>query len=99
MIKVECGKCLGKGRINAFRHVVGGTCFACNGQGFKMQKNPPRRSKQWQVGALTHEGEMIFPVFTKAARSESEAIKKARAQFARGTGYRPDTAFVRLIER
>jgi hypothetical protein len=28
-----CGKCDGKGRINAFSHVAGGTCFACAGQG------------------------------------------------------------------
>jgi hypothetical protein len=31
----ECYKCGGRGRINAFSHVSGGTCFACGGAGVR----------------------------------------------------------------
>jgi hypothetical protein len=30
---VECNKCLGKGRIDAFAHIANGECFACGGTG------------------------------------------------------------------
>jgi len=32
-ITIKCGKCDGAGRIRAFAHVAGGTCFACKGAG------------------------------------------------------------------
>lgn len=28
-----CGRCGGKGWISAFKHIKGGECFACGGQG------------------------------------------------------------------
>ena len=31
--KTQCGKCEGKGKINAFRHVSNGICFWCKGTG------------------------------------------------------------------
>jgi hypothetical protein len=40
MEKVTCGKCAGKGTLKHFSHVMAGTCFPCNGKGFKMVKNP-----------------------------------------------------------
>jgi len=32
-IVVECGKCFGRGRINAFSHIANGVCFSCGGSG------------------------------------------------------------------
>lgn len=32
-VQVECGKCNGKGNIQAFRHIEKGDCFWCNGSG------------------------------------------------------------------
>lgn len=32
-VQVECGKCNGKGNIQAFRHIEKGDCFACCGEG------------------------------------------------------------------
>jgi hypothetical protein len=32
----ECGKCGGRGRINAFSHISHGTCFACGGSGVRL---------------------------------------------------------------
>ena len=29
----QCGKCDGTGRINAFSHIAGGSCFQCQGTG------------------------------------------------------------------
>jgi hypothetical protein len=34
----ECTRCGGEGRINAFGHVHGGTCFGCNGAGHLMTR-------------------------------------------------------------
>lgn len=34
----ECGKCGGRGRINAFSHVSRGTCFACGGAGVRRMR-------------------------------------------------------------
>jgi hypothetical protein len=33
IIKINCGKCEGKGILPEYRHIAGGTCFACKGRG------------------------------------------------------------------
>lgn len=33
-IKVECKRCGGTGYINAYEHIDGGVCFACQGKGY-----------------------------------------------------------------
>jgi hypothetical protein len=33
MAIATCPKCLGKGRVDAFNHISGGTCFRCHGRG------------------------------------------------------------------
>jgi hypothetical protein len=52
MIKVECDRCLGKGRINAYAGIQNGICFKCNDKGFVLQKNPPRIQKTFKVSFL-----------------------------------------------
>ena len=80
LIKVDCLKCFGKGRINGFEHIQMGVCFSCNGAGFKMQKNPSRVSKEFRVyflwldkndcnyndGDFCHCGQKKFPSQNKA---------------------------------
>ena len=36
--KIRCTKCMGKGRITAYSHIIGGICFACNGKGYFTRK-------------------------------------------------------------
>lgn len=33
ILATACDRCSGRGFISAYRHVVGGTCFKCNGSG------------------------------------------------------------------
>ncbi len=37
---INCGKCDGTGRIRAFAHIVGGMCFACQGEGKVAVRKP-----------------------------------------------------------
>jgi len=52
LVKVDCGKCGGKGHIRAFTHVVAGICFACDGNGFKMLKAAPKPARKFKVSFL-----------------------------------------------
>lgn len=95
MIKVECGKCGGKGEIRCFSHVAGGTCFACGGKGYSLQKSAPKASIKFAISAALREtGEIVSPVFWINARSEAEAIRKATARISDGNAYNPDTVAV-----
>ena len=51
---VTCPKCLGSGYINAFRHIMGGACFACNGAG-KVEAKAARPEEAKSAG----KGKMI----------------------------------------
>ena len=94
--KIKCGKCNGTGNIQAFSHIVGGVCFACEGKGHKILKNKPRPSILFSVGAADREdGEIVFPIFNFKAPNEKAALKKAKIQLASGTGFHVDTAFVK----
>ncbi|MGP9633721.1 hypothetical protein ACT3R7_11710 [Halomonas sp. AOP43-A1-21] len=103
--KADCPRCAGgKGHIDAYSHIKGGVCFKCDGKGYVMLKAAPRRSTSWRVGATnieqTHPGDheagaVVYPIFTLKARSESEALKKARAKLERGEGYDASSAFVK----
>lgn len=42
MYKIECSRCAsGKGIISAFRHVRGGVCFKCGGDGYTLSRTSP----------------------------------------------------------
>lgn len=66
-----CIRCNGTGEIAAHRNVMGGVCFKCHGTG--EQAAAPRFSKtrKW---ICIYDG---VDLFTKSARSEAEALKKA----------------------
>lgn len=96
MFKVECAKCAGKGEIRAYIGIAGGICFACNGKGHIIQKTAPTKTAKFAVSAVHREtGEVVNNICHIRAKNESEAIKKATAQIARGTGYVPNTITVK----
>jgi hypothetical protein len=101
MIKVECGKCAGKGTINGFSHVKGGVCFTCGGKGYKMQKSKPRPSATYSFSFLwknpsdaNYNAGEFLKCFNKKARSDRHAEKIAEEAMAKNgsQGY----SFMRL---
>lgn len=79
----NCEKCLGKGHIQAFGHILGGVCFSCKGEGkIKKKKNP---SKSFRVSFLWDDksdvnymnGDFCACGIIKS-KTEYEAIKKAK---------------------
>jgi hypothetical protein len=97
MIKVECAKCGGKGNIRAFSNVDGGRCFSCAGKGFNLQKNAPKISPKFAIGAMGKDGEFCEVVCFIKAKNEAEAVKKAIIQLSKGNGYIPSTATAKAI--
>jgi hypothetical protein len=77
MIKVECPRCLnGKGFISAFKHVQGGVCFKCKGQGFVTCKTKPAQSFKFWAMQKFDENEGFINTFSFKAKNENEANKK-----------------------
>lgn len=94
--RVACPRCGGRGRLPQFSGVLGGVCFACKGSGFVVRKSRPRRpADRFAVSACSlRTGERVSPVFWLLARTERQALTKARALIARGTAYDPSTVTV-----
>ncbi len=83
----KCEKCDGKGEIAAFRGVMGGVCFKCNGTG-KQANKPVAPSKKY---VCKYEG---FGLFTKSARTSTQALIKAVLHWKR---YSNAPAFANII--
>jgi len=90
MAKFNCIKCDGKGIIKAFSHVVGGTCFACNGTGKVEQKNAPKKSESYVFSFLwldesraNYNNGEFCRCFVKKARSLKAAQKIAEQAMAK----------------
>ncbi|MBL5769034.1 hypothetical protein [Heyndrickxia sporothermodurans] len=96
MYKVECGKCYGKGIIPMFKHGLNdGTCWNCNGKGYLIQKSKPTKSNKYGIGAISKEtGQIVEPIIWIVAKSEKQAIEKAKKTLNRGIMYLPETAFI-----
>ena len=73
--RIECGKCLGKGTIEAFRAIVGGVCFSCGGAGHKKVAASHKPSKRF---ACVYGGQVLF---WKRARTEAQALRLAVAHW------------------
>ena len=78
--------------------MLGGVCFACKGSGFRVQKSQPAApAVRFAVSACSlRTGERVSPVFWLLAKSERQALTKARAQIAKGNGYDPATVSVSM---
>lgn len=89
---VKCGKCKGTGKY-IFNNGIIGHCYACNGRG-QVKRIP---HKEWSAFIITSDGEEPKKFFNIPARSENEALKKAKATFSRGIYKdRVDTVSVKL---
>ena len=76
MLKVDCGKCLGRGYIRAFSHIKGGVCFDCGGAGFKLYKNAPRPSVKFAIGTAE-----TFPIFWRRFPNADKAAAFAGTKY------------------
>lgn len=96
--RVTCPRCGGSGRLAQHSTVLGGVCFACKGSGFRVQKSRPAApAVRFAVSACSlRTGERVSPVFWLLAKSERQALTKARAQIAKGNGYDPATVSVSM---
>lgn len=84
-MKVPCGRCAGHGTIEAFAGVLGGVCFKCGGRGYVSQKGPYRSSRYYSVFVrMSHDDPTPRRWLGVRARSEKDAIRKARVTCARG---------------
>lgn len=90
IIKINCPKCDGRGRIAAFGHVQGGVCFSCGGTGVGIRSSASKPSKSFAIGFLwtdpadvNYRDGQFCPCFTIKARSRAEAEKKAAAAMSR----------------
>lgn len=94
--RVACLRCAGTGRVERHANVKGGVCFGCNGSGYRLQKSAPSKpARRFAVSAcLLQTCERVSPVFWLMAKTERAAITKARAHFAKGSGYDPATVTV-----
>lgn len=71
--ETTCGRCSGKGIIEAFRHVVGGICFRCWGCGVD-----PRTAKQLQAWLVRAREE--FKARRTALKGAKDEQQRARLQ-------------------
>lgn len=94
MVKVECAKCGGKGKIKAFSGIAGGICFACDGKGHSFQKSAPKQSIKFLVSAELKETGERLSVFVVKAKNEREALNKVVATLSQGKAYNPNSAAV-----
>ncbi len=90
-----CTRCQGKGRIPHYANVLGGVCFKCGGSG--LQKNKPAMpSRRWSVNAVRTTDRNDCVVFHVRARTEKEAIRKARDKLVRASHPIYDASTVRV---
>jgi hypothetical protein len=53
-----CGRCNGKGRINAYSMVYGGVCFGCNGGGSKLTRKGAVARKAYDAAMTIEASEL-----------------------------------------
>ncbi len=94
MFKTECGKCGGKGEIRQFAAIAGGVCFSCDGKGYSITKNAPRKSQKFPISAVARDTGKLTLVFHVNAQTANMAVKRAQVMLAKGNGYHPNTAQV-----
>ena len=74
----ECKKCGGSGVVLGCKHVLGGTCFSCNGTGKKRRvKKTKVVSQFWQVSCPA-EG-FVYPTLHKT-QGEAQAFASQVAE-------------------
>jgi len=93
-IKKECGKCFGKGHISAYKHVLGGSCFACNGKGFYLttQKAIEQKEKRKATKKLKHQSirewnEEKFKTFLNEFQDDHDFLKRMDGLNPETNGY------------
>lgn len=71
-----CYRCDGRGKIQAYSHVMSGVCFKCGGSG--RQKSKPARTVMWAVlGTNPQTGEEVH-CYNVNAPTGKKAIDRAR---------------------
>jgi hypothetical protein len=78
MTKTTCSRCMGKGIIEAFRHIDGGQCFRCLGRGFLLSEKIAVLQKKYRVFIKMSAEADISPWYTGEAPSIEKMLTKAK---------------------
>ena len=82
MYKYECLRCGGEGNLWQYTHVLGGTCFKCNGSGSVLLKNK-RRVKPLVVAEPPTKEEVAALALEESKRAEREKAEKVAEEMAK----------------
>ena len=78
-INIKCGKCGGKGILNAFLHVAGGRCYTCKGVGHFVTTKARETAKAHKAAAArASEEARLAPILAAAEISRSDAATDPR---------------------
>lgn len=80
-MEYECSRCLGRGRIAAFSHVLGGVCLKCHGTGRTKAKPAAQAAMFFVFGEARQSGKRIH-LYNIRARHSAAAVAKARDTFS-----------------
>ncbi|WP_057382895.1 hypothetical protein [Pseudomonas aeruginosa] len=80
----KCSRCDGAWKIWLFTAVLGGVCFQCGGSG-KQKTKPKPRAVKWAVFGHSRETGKIGRLYNVSARTQAEAINKARDTYDRAS--------------
>jgi RecJ-like exonuclease len=58
--RTTCWKCDGTGHINAFSHVHGGSCFACNGTGGRLTARGQRQRDAYDAAIVMDRDDIVI---------------------------------------
>lgn len=83
MARYPCDRCLGKGTIRGFSHVLGGTCFKCHGIG-TVETKPTTPTPKWRVHLPSTIGGDPGG-YNVNAKTPNAAIKRASVIFSRAS--------------
>lgn len=100
VIRTNCGKCGGTGNIPSYRHVEGGVCFQCNGNGRAAPQDRPlyTAEKLAQLNVTAAKRLATKVAKADAARSKAQAETDVRrADFL--TAYGPLVAWLEVAGR
>lgn len=81
-VTYECDRCQGRGKIQAFTHVIGGTCFKCRGTGRLKRKPAKSSSVLYAVFGVNRESGKPARLYNVKAKNPEQAVKKARVTYA-----------------
>lgn len=76
----KCCRCQGRGKLNAFSHVIGGVCFKCSGTGTQANK-PTEALPLFAVMFVNRATGAAERIYSLRARTSALAMRVAAARY------------------